>query len=115
MRTEIGLPDLPHRRRVLRYQIALLEAILHQGSATADDAVRDRVATYSAGGKWVGSATLQLARVRLIVRVEVTRSTRIPRHGGLLWRWRATDPVQVQRGLSQLRLKLALLEARCRG
>jgi hypothetical protein len=96
-----------HRRQVLHYQHALLETILRQGSATADDAAPDLAAKYADGGRWAGPATLKLARAGLISRVEAAHSRRKARHAGLLWRWRAADKEQLVRALGLLRRRLA--------
>jgi hypothetical protein len=98
-----------HRRQVLEYQRAFLEAVLQNGSATADDAAHDLALRYADGGKWVGAATQELARAGVIVRVEVTHSCRTPRHAGLLWRWRAASEGTARLVLGLLRLQLAVL------
>lgn len=93
----------PHRlTRIMRAELAILDAILERGQATADDAAADPGLPYADGGRWLGSIFLRLCRDRLIHEVGVVRSNRPSRHRGKTGLYRPLDLDGCQRRAAEI-------------
>ncbi len=76
-----------------------LDALLRNGTATADDMVEDLNAEHDDGGHWLGGMFIRLSRRGLIVEIRSVKSCRKPRHRSrvLLWRIGNLDAIELRR------------------